>query len=257
MQYLTPSDLRSAAPATQKLPQSDDNLINTATFLRHIGEEGYKPVFAAQGTPHADSDTKLKSRHLVVSAKDGGTCIAILNSHTVWRRAWLGAGFALGSLATDDVFFVLGAVVPLPRWRGFEEPLAKLVGFQDGLNRAKSALQTWRPATHEVRWLAKKMASTAYFKGHRKPMVPAVYGGLTEDVCMWDAMMAMRARMVDGGLPPEPTGKFQPPRKLKPIIAPDALMLASNAAFLAGTAALNKYRDGAVDLPAFRGYQKA
>jgi hypothetical protein len=261
MQYLTPSDLRTAAPAAQKLPQSDDNLISTASFLRHMGGEGYKPVFAAQGTPHADSDTKLKSRHLVVTAYDDGTCIAILNSHTVWRRAWLGAGYSWGGTGDNDALFMLGAVVPLPRWRGFEEPLAKLVALQADVRHVINELGTWRPETHQVRWMGKKMASTAYFKGHRKPLVPALTHGLANTATGLTYVVQMYQRIVEGGLTPEPTGKFQPPRKLKPIIAPDALMLASNAAFLAGVAALKKYRAtarlGDIDFPTFRGYQKA
>lgn len=257
MQYLTPSVLHKNAPATQRLPQSDDKLINTGAFLRHVGGMGYKPVYAAQGTPHVDSDTALKSRHLVVAAKDDGQSIAILNSHTVWRRAWLGAGYSWSEPHTDETFFMLGAVLPLPRWRGYEEPLDKLLGFQDPLKRAKNALQGWLGTLHEVRWVARKMASTAYFKGHRKPLVQGVYANLPFPVSMWDTVRIMHARMVRGGLPPEPEGKFLPPRKLKTIISPDALMLASNAAFLAGTAALNKYRDlASFEFSTFRGYQK-
>lgn len=252
MQYLTPSILRSNAPAAQRLPQSDDKLLNTAAFLKHIGGMGYKPVFATQGTPHVDSDSALKSRHLVVAAKDNGQCLAILNSHTVWRRAWLGAGYSWGDPA-DEALFLLGAIVPLARWRGYDEPLTKLTGLQDGLRCVWDDLGDWRPEVHQVRWMGKKMASAAYFKGHRKPLLAAVHGGLASTATARTYMVQMYRRIIGGGLPPEPTGKFLPPRKLKPIISPDALMLASNAAFRAGVAALNKYRDGEFSFPAFRG----
>ncbi len=255
MNYLTPSALREFAPAAHRQPQSDDKLINTGAFLRHIGTLGYKPVFAAQGTPHKDSDTELKSRHLVVAAKDNGQCLAILNSHTVWRRAWLGAGTHFG----NGPGFLLGAVVPLPRWKGYDAPLEKLLALQEPLNQASASLGAWRPTNHEVRWLAKRIASTAYFKDHRKPLVKGLYGDMNNDGLTWTmrtAVYFMYRLIVEGGLSPEPTGKVTPPRKLKPIISPDALMLASSAAFQAGMAALNKYKGISTDFPAFRAYSK-
>lgn len=257
MNYLTPSALREFAPAAQRLPQSDDKLINTGRFLRHIDGLGYKPVFAAQGTPHKDSDTELKSRHLVVAAKANGECLAILNSHTIWRRAWLGAGFWYGG-AGPGAHFLLGAVVPLPRWKGYEPPLEKLLALQFGLKTAHEALGAWRPTAHEVRWLGKKIASTAYFKDHRKPLVKALYEGIEkpETWSMRTVVFYMYRLIVEGGLPPEPAGKVIPPRKLKPIIAPDALMLASSASFQAGMAALNKYKGISTVFPAFRAYSK-
>lgn len=258
MNYLTPSALREFAPAAQRLPQSDDNLINTGRFLRHIDGLGYKPVFAAQGTPHKDSDTELKSRHLVVAAKPSGECLAILNSHTIWRRAWMGAGFWYGAAdAEPKSWFLLGAVVPLPRWKGYEPPLEKLLALQTSLKTAHEALGAWRPNIHEVRWLAKKIASTAYFKDHRKPLVRSLYEDLqSENWTMRSALFYMYRLAVEGGLPPEPNGRLKPLRKLKPIIAPDALMLASNATWQAGMAALNKYRDISTAFPAFRAYSK-
>ena len=261
MNYLTPSELRNFAPAAQRLPQSDDNLINTGRFLRHIDGLGYKPVYAAQGTPHKDSDTELKSRHLVVAAKSHGDCLAILNSHTVWRRAWMGVGFWYGSASEPSApgaHFLLGAVVPLPRWKGYEPPLEKLLALQSSLKAAHEALGTWRPTIHEVRWLAKQIASKAYFKGHRKPLVRALYEGIDqpETWSMRTVLFYMYRLVVDGGLTPEPNGRLKPLRKLKPIIAPDALMLASNATFQAGMAALNKYRGISTDFPAFRAYSR-
>lgn len=252
MNYLTPSELKTRAPAATKLPKSDESLVDTAAFLRHLERQGFRPVFAAQGNAHVDTDEPLKSRHLAVAAKPDGFAIAILNSHTVWRRAWMGAGFSYHGGPFVCGHFVLGVVVPLPRWRGFEQPLAKLLEYKTDLQDARAALQGWVPTIHQSRWLARKLASTAYLRGHRRPVATSLSD--VSRISVWADLINMLSQVRAGGLPPEAVASFKPPRKLKPIISPDALMHASNAAFNVGLAGLRKYKiaDTVFEFPKFR-----
>lgn len=246
MQYLTPSDLRKLAPATQKMPQSDEKLIDTKAFLRHLERQGFWPVFGAQGTAHTDADEPLKSRHLAVAVDKTGFAVAILNSHSIWRRAWLGAGFAVAG------HFVLGAVVPLPRWKGYADPLEALLAYKDTLKEAKAALEGWVLEDHQRRWLAKQFAATAYLKGHKQPAskgLVAYADGATNNA--YGFLLLMLKAVREGGLAPEPVDSFRAGRKLKPIISPDALMQASNAAFTVGLAGLQKYKLGSYAFPTY------
>lgn len=248
MDYLTPTSLREKAPATQKLTKSSDALIDTSSFLRHVAQQGFRPVFAAQGKAHADVDNPEKGRHFVVAGHSDGSCYAILNSHTIYRRAWLGAGFYAGKS------FLIGAVVPLPRWRGFADPLAELAGYKPGLEAAKTALEAWQPEVGQERWLAKKFASTAYLPGHK----PAWYKTLMDEnerhMCGFDTLFHMMDAVLRGGLDPEPTKGLPRRRKVKPIKGPDAMMQASNAAFRTGLDAIRKYGlvDTALNFPSYK-----
>lgn len=248
MDYLTPTSLREKAPATQKLAKTSDALIDTSAFLRHVAQSGFKPIFAAQGKAHADVDSPEKGRHFVVAGHSDGSCYAILNSHTVYRRAWLGSGFYEGST------FLIGAVVPLPRWRGFADPLMELAGYRPGLEAAKTALEAWQPDSYQDRWLAKKFASTAYLPGHK----PAWYKTLVDDnerhLNGIDTLLHMMDDVMEGGLDPEPKQGFPRRRKVKPLKGPDAIMHATNAAFRTGLEAIRKYRltDTALNFPSYK-----
>lgn len=244
MQYLTPQDLRKIAPATQKMPQSDENLVSTKAFLRKVEKLGFNPVFAAQGTAHADADQPLKSRHLVVAAKGEDFAVALLNSHSIWRRAWIGVGFI-----PAPGLFVLGAAVPLPRWRGLDEPLETALAMRDRLVEAELALRHWTPEDHQRRWLAKQFSSSAWLKGHKKPLPKALLVSPFTDAFNLITDFLSQARK--GGLPPAPTNSFMPPRKLKPIIAPDALMHAACQTFQVGLRGLAKYKLGEFEFPAY------
>jgi hypothetical protein len=247
MSYLTPTILREKAPAAQKLPKSEDALVDTSAFLRHIGQDGYRPVYAAQGKAHADVDAPEKGRHFIVAATADGEAYAILNSHTVYRRAWLAAGYCSG-----DGVFLLGAVVPLPRWRGFSGPLQELGAYKDDLKKARNALTAWNPDAHGYRWLAKRIASTAYLQGHKPASAKSltIDGGLNGFASLRETM----ERLLRGGLEPTPRKGFPMPRKVKPIRGPDALMQASNAVFRAGLLALVKYHqtETALNFPAYK-----
>ena len=243
MQYLTPNDLRKIAPATQKMPESDENLVSTKAFLRRVEKLGFQPIFAAQGTAHADADAPLKSRHLMVAADKSGFAVAILNSHSIWRRAWIGVGFA--DIASR---FVIGAAVPLPRWRGFEEPLETALSYKDTLVEARTVLDKWTPDVHQRRWLSKQFAASAWLTGHKQPLPKALLS--TDTSFATDLLVDMLALARAGGLPPMPRDSFKAGRKLKPIIAPDALFHAASQTFQVGLRGLKKYKLGEFEFPA-------
>ncbi len=224
MQYLTPQDLRKIAPATQKMPQSDENLVSTKAFLRKVEKMGFNPIFAAQGTAHADADQPLKSRHLVVAANSTGLAVALLNSHSIWRRAWIGLG-----VAKDDQFMI-GASVPLPRWKGFDGALDAVFEHTALLGDASAALRNWKPEDHQHRWLAKQFAARAWLKGHKQPLPKAFFDAIQNEAAE-DAVLIMLAMARKAGLLSAPTDSYMPPRKLKPIIAPDAAFHAADQAF--------------------------
>jgi hypothetical protein len=247
MDYLTPQGLREKAPATQKLSKSSDALIDTSAFLRHVAQQGFRPIFAAQGKAHSDVDSPEKGRHFVVAGHPDGACYAILNSHTVYRRAWLGSGFYTGDV------FLIGAVVPLPRWRGFEDPLAELVGYAQGLEAAKTALEGWQPEVHQQRWLAKKFASTAYLAGHKPASAKSLAIGQI-DLSGLSVLYHMMGAVLQGGLDADQKPGFPRRRKVKPLKGPDAIMHAANAAFRTGLDAIRKYHltDTALNFPSYK-----
>lgn len=254
MQYLTPSQIKKIAPAITRLPVVEDNLIDTTTFLQHVETLGYRPIAAIQGTPHSDARSESRGRHLALAANRRGDVIAILNSHTVWRRAWLGAGFLMGGAPYDDgsPLFMIGAVVPLQRWRGFEEPLTTLLGYQPSIQNAKESMRNWAPLINQRRWMAKNLAATAYLPGHKTPIPKELL--VESDQLALPVLGVGLGRVITGGLLPsaQPVGGMKP-RKLKPIQSPDALFHAANAAFQTGVAAMNKYNVDSYAFPKFNG----
>lgn len=251
MQYLTPSEIKKVAPAISKLPTemaTQENLIDTTVFLRHLETLGYRPITVVQGTPHADAKSHSRGRHLAVAANRHGEVIVILNSHTVWRRAWLGAGWTVGEV-NGEPNFLIGAAVPLPRWRGFEEPLEALQGYQAGLRDVQDALWRWSPEIVQRRWMARYFAPRAYLPGHKTPIPKELLIGAHNGT---GVLAYMLGRVRQGGLRPDshPVAHLRP-RKLKPIQSPDALFKASNAAFQTGIAAMAKYKIGTYAFPQF------
>lgn len=255
MQYLTPSEIKKVAPAISKLPTemaTQENLIDTTVFLRHLETLGYRPITVLQGTPHADAKSQSRGRHLAVAANRRGEVIAILNSHTVWRRAWLGAGYLIGATEAGPEF-ILGTAVPLPRWRGFEEPLALLQDYQTALWDAKSTLNGWLTLSMHQRWMARYFAPRAYLPGHKTPRPQELIDPSEWPEAPATAVLAHMLRAVRrGGLRPDshPVAHVRP-RKLKPIQSPDALFKASNVAFQTGIAAMAKYKIGTYAFPQF------
>lgn len=252
MQYLTLSEIKKAAPAIAKLPTeiaTAENLIDTTVFLRHLETLGYRPITVVQGTPHADAKSHSRGRHLAVAANRSGEIIVILNSHTVWRRAWLGAGWATGTVG-DEPNFLIGAAVPLPRWRGFEEPLEALQGYQASLRDARTTLEAWRTDLNQRRWMARYFASRAYLPGHKTPVPKEIL--VNTESRAETALAVMLHKVRTGGLKPDsnPVAHLRP-RRLKPIQSPDALFKAANAAFQTGIAAMAKYKIGTYAFPQF------
>lgn len=257
MQYLSPSEVRKTAPAISRLSPQDENLIDTSGFLHHVEELGYRPVEVIQGTPHADAESKTKGRHLAITANRAGDVLAILNSHTVWRRAWLGFGHYLS--VNDDGLstFLIGAVVPLQRWRGFTGPLDSVLNYKTSFLEAFHRLVDWRPEIHQMRWLAKQIARGAYLDGHKIPLARELWvpgERYTAQTCLH----YMLGKVREGGLLPDASGNgTYRPRKLKPVQSPDAVFKAANVAFQVGIAGLSKYNSEHYAFPAFDSRSKA
>lgn len=244
MEYLTPHELRKAAPAAKHLPRSSETLVDTADFIKHVDLLGFRPVFATQGTPHGDSARKgdpAHGRHLVICAKPAGEAVFLLNSHTVARKAWLGIGFyeRLAVRPTEGGWTLeplIGAAIPLPRWRGFEDPLAELSGYWDGVREARIGLHQWSPGTVSRRSLAQEIASTAYLPGHKTPSAALFQAHYA--MMAWDQLLHAMEVLRQGNLEPATPG-----RRVKPIKGPDALFHAANAVFNAGVRTLRSASD--------------
>jgi hypothetical protein len=225
MQYLTPAQLAKQAPATQRLREKSLTLLDTAVFLRRVEHErGFLPVFAAQGTAHGDAHYgPTKGRHLVVAADRRGNALALLNSHTVHRKAWMGAGFVAQG---ERPMFVIGAAIPVARWRGFDEPLAELDAWRPSLQDVRRALEEWTTFTgSDIRSYASEFSQAVYLPGH-KPAAAHAFTDVTP-ANAYAMMFTMLGRVLDGNLPAADPAA----RRVKPIKGPDALMHAGNAAF--------------------------
>ncbi len=249
MKYLTPSLLKQSAPAAQKLGDTSGTLIDTAAFLRNVEKRGFKPIFAAQGTPHGDSQHGAnKGRHLVVVADKAGNAIALLNSHTVHRKAWLGAGFAMG--VGDDARFLIGPAFAIARWKGLDIPLDELVAYRDGLIAAKERLDDWALEPRGIIALAKDFVASVYLPGHKTCSPASLI--VTPEYKIFPLLMHMMAKVMTGSLEAAEGNEV---RKVKPIRGPDALMHAACAAFAVG---LDRMRAAKVtDMPFhFPRYQK-
>lgn len=243
MQYLTPAELAKQAPATQRLRPKDPGLLDTAAFLRHIErEKGFLPVLAIQGTPHEDAlYGPKKGRHLVVAADRRGNALILLNSHTGRRKTWMGTGFV--AIREDRPLFVVGAAIPIARWRGFEEPLAELAKWDPALRGVKKALEAYSPTNIDISLFGGRYAEAAYLPDHKKA-APEGFANITARDS-YELMFKMLARALDGNLP-----AADGVRKLKPIKGPDAVMQAANAAFTVAVSHL-----AAADIP-FPRFQK-
>lgn len=231
MQYLTPQALTKAAPAAQRLREKSLTLLDTTAFLRHIGRDrGYLPVLAAQGTHHEDASYgPAKGRHLVVAADQRGNALILLNSHTVHRKAWMGAGFV--ATHGERPLFVVGAAIPVARWRGFAEPLAELDKWRPSLQEVKKSLTDWRPGLDGVSRFANAYADAAYLA---KKASPAAFSDIRPRDG-YDMMFLMLEKALDGNVEPADPNA----RRLKPIKGPDALMHAANQAFRVAANMLN------------------
>lgn len=232
MQYLSTREITKAAPAARRLVGDHPGLLDTSEFLRTVAERGFKPVYAAQGTPHSDSNyDATKGRHLVVAANAANWALVLLNSHIVHRKAWLGAGFFRSG---ESPMFVVGAAVSLQRWRGFETPLEQVVSFFPALERAWTMMDEWTMRPRDFAVFAEDFVSRVYLPGHKLPD-PAKLRDEVESGTVVVSMYGLLGRVMEGRLPASGDGA----RRVKPVKGPDALMQASSGAF---TSALEMVR---------------
>lgn len=226
MNTLTPLQLRARAPATRKLPRRDPSLIDTADFLRDLRRQGYEPVNAFQGKPHADANTAAIGRHMVVTRHlEDDIIIALLNNHTSCKRAWVGVGYGR----------LLGAVLPFPRWKGYQSTLNELDQYWPQLESAQIDLTTRIPDEEEKHWIVERLARALYLPKNK----PAAPGPLMPPPGLRaiDVLHHVLDRVLEGNLEPADGG-----RKLKPLKGPDALFHAHNAAWVVGIEALRKFK---------------
>jgi hypothetical protein len=224
MEYLTHNALLKSAPAAAKLTGKDDGLLDTDAFLKFmLQRHGQKPVLAVQGTGHSDAKIKPQhGRHLIVTAGVGGFATALLNSHTVHRKAWMATGFVRD--VKGEPVFVAGAAVPLQRWRGVQPPYDGLATWDQTLALAKRALRDWEPSGSELKNFIRAFSSAVYLPGHRAVSPDAFEGPFP--ATMWDIMFGLADKVLDGDLP-----SADGHRRVKPIKGPDAILHLASATF--------------------------
>lgn len=224
MEYLTHKALLMSAPAAATLNGKDDGLLDTDEFLKFmLRKHNQRPVLAVQGTGHSDAKIKPQhGRHLIVTAGVGGSATALLNSHTVHRKAWMATGFVRD--VKGEPVFVAGAAIPLQRWRGVEIPVGVLDQYASSLTLAKGTLRNWEPTGAQLRAFVKDFAVAVYLPGHRAVSPDAFEGPFP--LTMWDIMFGLVDKVLDGDLP-----SADGLRRVKPIKGPDAMMHLASAAF--------------------------
>lgn len=242
MTYLSPAELTRAAPAAQKMTIPKDGLIDTHGFVRYVEKHlNQRPVFAVQGKSHADKGYSItrrqkQGRHLVACANSNGVATVLLNSHTVRRKAWLGAGFWKGEQ------LLVGTAVPMQRWRGYVPALEDLERYRPMLMTVRHTMRATGLSRGQLDDLADVVSGTAYLPGHN-PISPdeLVKAGHAN---LYDTLFGMLEMILRGNAPSADPLK----RKVKPVKGPDAVMQASNATFNAG---LHLVGSG-LALPAYR-----
>ena len=222
MTYLTKAQLLAAAPATA--PRTDAasaKLLDTSDWIRVMRSRGMQPVFAIQGTPHGDATEARPEdgRHLVVIT-DGSACLAafaLLNSHTKDRRCLMGVGVWNGS------DFLIGASLPLQRWRGWSDRQERL-----GLRRPEIAvlcarLADWRPSPATIRSFVADVVPHAYERGQNLPASDVLADGLGGS--MLEVCFGLMGKFKAGNAPSARRGR----RNVKAMKRPDALFRAAKA----------------------------
>jgi len=221
MTYLTKAQLLAAAPATA--PRTDaetGKLLDTSEWIRIMRSRGMQPVFAIQGTPHGDAKEARPEdgRHLVVIT-DGSAnkAFMLLNSHTKDRRCLMGVGVWNGS------DFLIGASLPLQRWRGWSDRQNRL-----GLRRPEIAvlcarLADWRPSPATIRSFVADVVPHAYEKGQNLPASDVLAVGLGGS--MLEVCFGLMGKFRAGNAPSARRGR----RNVKAMKRPDALFRAAEA----------------------------
>lgn len=246
MNYLSLAELIKAAPAAKKLEKTVDGLIDTSAFVKFIGKRlNQHPVMAIQNPPHKDT-SKLKQReregrHLIVMANQMGNATMILNSHTVRRKAWLGAGFYRSG---ERPSFLLGVAIPLHRWREYEAMITELERYRPLMNQARTEMiAKVRQSTLAGWWtdLPRVVAQNAFMRGHNTVDPKELFEVKGDN--LWDALFLMLDVIASGKL--QTAGSMN---RIKPLRGPDALMHAGNEVFRAGLS----WSGSSIALPPFR-----
>jgi hypothetical protein len=245
MEYLTPAKLAERAPAAQPLPKDrPEGLIDTALFVREIEKDlGHRPVMAVQGRPHTDipkrglAKRERQGRHLVVCAGPTGEATILLNSHTVRRKAWIGAGY----YRSDPPLFLVGVALPLQRWRGYPAAIEELERYRTVLRTTRREMSARRCPAPEIDRLAEMVSKAAYLPDHKAIAAEQliVFNGANT---LYEVLWRMLELIVRGNVP-----AAEGERKVKPVKGPDALVHAGNAVFNVGALRL-----GDVVLPTYR-----
>ncbi|MFA5901741.1 MAG: hypothetical protein WC829_21800 [Hyphomicrobium sp.] len=242
MKFLTPSQILKQASGARRLTSAEEaeGLFDTQAFIRLADElYGMKPVMAVQGTPHKDARAGelSQSKHLIGVAKPGGATILLLNSHTPRRRTWIANGFV--RQREDKTYALIGAAVPVQRWRGIGQALEELARHHHEVNRARQAMRDYEVTGVDIHLVVGKALKRAFMPGHKaadccvlENIAPG--GGVT----MFDTAFAIVKALQEPGLKIEGTG-----RRMKPRVGPDALFYAGNAIFEIALRRLDKYAE--------------
>lgn len=221
MTYLTKAQLLAAAPATA--PRTDAasaKLLDTSEWVRAMRTLGMLPVFAVQGTPHGDATEARPEdgRHLVVIT-DGSAnkAFALLNSHTKDRRCLMGVGVWNGS------DFLIGASLPLQRWRGWSDRQERLSLRRPEIAVLCARLADWRPSPATIRSFVADVVPHAYERGQNLPASDVLADGLGGT--MLEVCFGLMGKFKAGNAPSARRGR----RNVKAMKRPDALFRAAKA----------------------------
>lgn len=251
MKFLTPSQILKQASGARRLTDDEtkEGLFDTQAFIQLVDKlYGMKPVMAVQGTPHKDSRAGelSQSKHLIGVAKPGGAAIFLLNSHTPRRRTWIASGFVRRLEREGDIFALIGAAVPVQRWRGIGQALDEVARHHHEVTRARQVLKERIATPADVDYMIEQTLANAYMPGHKTAArdsmkKPAALHGL------FDVAFKLLATLQEPGLKIEGTG-----RRMKPLTGPDALFYAGNAIFDIAMRRLDRYGERiGMSLPMF------
>ncbi len=230
MKYLTRKEVISLAPgATPRRNAAKERLLCTDIWLTLAEQNGFKPVFALQGTSHEDAGTDPKDgRHLIVAANDRGHAISLLNSHDKLQRTWGGIGLWGGDLLLADV-------APLQRWK-WQMPLL----HNPDLERIHQQMSNLCRKT-EGPILAAEISKYGYIGGRGRPHPADLWVKASEGLGVSDTLhtaCAIVAACRRGNLAPSTHAKTR--RRIKGIRRPDALQYLALAAYAAAMKVADK-----------------
>lgn len=239
MKFLTPSQVLKQASGARSLTQTEaaEGLFNTQLFIHLVDKTyGMKPVMAVQGTSHKDSRAGelSQSKHLIGVAKAGGAAIFLLNSHTPRRRTWIASGFV--RQRKGDNYALIGAALPVQRWRGIDQALDDLARHHHEVNRARRAMLDFEVSADDIDHVAQSVLKQAFMPGHKAATSDVVHYNGRPGISLIDVAFGSVKMLQEPGLKIEGTG-----RRMKPLTGPDALFYAGNAIFEIALRRLDKY----------------